>query len=177
MLTRLKFRVVAAAIVSYLLFSFITSHQAAPRYSIDKNWENLASNCGYQVFMENSFKANSMYILYPRLGEWTIEGIFLHEVPNLQKKITRLYVKMNPTQFKNIDTPDVVVYQTDHTSSDYVNREAGDVVRLTGQWEGREGEGHEFRFIATKIEKTGQKADLGKVRVIKGIEKFISVHE
>lgn len=84
---------------------------------------------------------------------------------------------MDPTQFKNSDTPDIVVYQTEHTDSDYLHREAGDVVRFTGQWEGREGEGHEFRLIATKIEKTGRKGDPGKVRVIKGIEKFISVHE
>lgn len=51
MLTRLKFRVVAAVLVCYLLFSFITAHKTAPRYSIEKNWENLANNCGYQVFM------------------------------------------------------------------------------------------------------------------------------
>lgn len=119
MLTRIKFRIVAGIIIAYLLFSFITSYKGAPRYKIEKSWENLATNCGYQVFMENSFKANTMYTQYPRLGEWTIEGIFLRETPNLQAKITRMYIKMDPTQFKNSNTEDIVVYQTEHTISDY----------------------------------------------------------
>ncbi len=30
-------------------------------------------------------------------------------------------------------------------------RERNDIVRVTGQWEGRVDQGHTFRFVATKI--------------------------
>jgi hypothetical protein len=134
MLARIKFRIISALIIGYLLFSFITDPRSTPKFHVEKSWRSLANNCGYEAFMENSFRANSIYEEYPKLGEWTVEGIFLKEEPNLERKITRMYIKMDPSQFRSPVTEDIVVYQTDHTSSDYSGRVVGDVVRFTGQW-------------------------------------------
>lgn len=120
MLTKTKFRVVASALVLFLLYSFMTEFKTSSlNFQVEKEWTNLANNCGYEAYLENSFRANSIYAQYPKLGEWTIEGIFLRETPNIQKKVTRLFVKMDPSQFKNGLTEDIVVYQTDQTASSY----------------------------------------------------------
>lgn len=44
---------------------------------------------------------------------------------------------MDPSQFKNGETEDIVVYETEQTKSSYSNRQIGDIVRFVGQWEGR----------------------------------------
>lgn len=84
---------------------------------------------------------------------------------------------MDPSQFRDPTTEDIVVYQTEHTQSNYEQRTLGDIVRFTGQWEGREGEGHELRFMATKIEATGKQGDLHRVKLISAAERFIRTHE
>jgi hypothetical protein len=44
---------------------------------------------------------------------------------------------MDPTQFKNKMTEDLLVYQTGQTHLNHESREIGDVLKLSGQWEGR----------------------------------------
>lgn len=72
MLSRFKFRIVAIAIITYLLYLYIVEVQQRPRFTIEKTWKSLASNCGYEAMLENPFKANTMYSEYPQLGEWVI---------------------------------------------------------------------------------------------------------
>ena len=43
---------------------------------------------------------------------------------------------MNPTQFKNNETEDIIVYQTVHTKIDGEPFSQGDLLRFAGQWEG-----------------------------------------
>jgi hypothetical protein len=141
------------------------------------NWRSLANNCGYEAYLDNSFRANTLYAEYPRLGEWTLSGIFLRETPLVEKHIVKLYIKMNPTQFKNNMTEDIVVYQTSQTLREYNKLEEGDVVTFTGQWEGREDDGHLLRFVATKVAASGGKSDLNNIPLLSSAQRFIRTHE
>ena len=48
MLTRTKFRIVAAVVVAVLLYFFIAGIKNSPKgVHIEKTWINLANNCGY----------------------------------------------------------------------------------------------------------------------------------
>jgi hypothetical protein len=116
-----------------------------------------------------------MYAEYPQLGEWTIAGIYLRE--EKVGSIKKYYIKMNPTQFKNALTEDIVVIVTSHTEEVDKVVEIGDVIEFKGQWEGREGEGHLFRFIATKIHKIGTRFSPTDVKLLSVAEKFIRTHE
>lgn len=79
MLSRNKFRAVAALVVAAMVYLFVVELQQRPKYVVEKTWRSLATNCGYEAMLENPFKANSMYAEYPQLGEWQIEGVFLRE--------------------------------------------------------------------------------------------------
>ena len=112
------------------------------------------------------------------MGEWNIEGVFLREKAFVEHHISKLYIKMDPSQFKNNMSEDIVVYETIHTNSDKtVHRQLGDVLRLVGQWEGREEDGHLFRFVATGIQSTGNKSDLNNIKLLSSAERFIRSHQ
>ena len=105
MLTRNKFRAIAGIIVLALVYWFIVgysdSHETSKEVRIEKNWQSIADNCGYEPYLENPFQANELYEKYNDLGEWTLEGFFLREEPLIEKSAMKLYIKMNPSQFKN----------------------------------------------------------------------------
>lgn len=66
----------------------------------------MVTNCGYDVYMENSFKFNYLYELYEDTANWSLEGVFIvKEHPS--KGYVTLKVKMNPTQFNDPDTEDI----------------------------------------------------------------------
>ena len=83
---------------------------------------------------------------------------------------------MNPTQFKNNETEDIVVYQTAHTKIDGEPFNQGDLLRFAGQWEGREGDGHLLRFVATRIGKSSHKALNDNINLLASTVKFIVEH-
>lgn len=85
------------------------------------------------MFLENSYKANTMYAEYPQLGEWTIVGIFLRE-NHEGGRMKRLAVKMDPSQFKNPMTEDIVIKITEQTEVKAESMETGDVIEMKGQW-------------------------------------------
>jgi hypothetical protein len=51
MLSRLKFRVVAIAIITYVLYLYIVEVKQRPKFTIEKTWKSLASNCGYESML------------------------------------------------------------------------------------------------------------------------------
>ena len=113
---------------------------------------------------------------YAQLGEWSIEGILLRSEPSLQKETIKLFIKMNPTQFKNNETEDIVVYQTSHTKVEGESFSQGDRLRFTGQWEGREGDGHLLRFVATRIGMSTHKVVQDNINLLASTAKFIVDH-
>lgn len=133
MLSRNKFRAIAALLIAYLLYTYAMELHSRPKVNIEKTWTSLANNCGYEMFLENSYRANSMYAEYPQLGEWTITGIFLRE-NHEGGRLKRLAVKMDPSQFKNPMTEDIVVKITEQTEVKSEDMEAGDMIEMKGQW-------------------------------------------
>ena len=51
MLSKTKYRVIAAIVVSYLLCLFVIEYKEKPRYVLEKSWKSLANNCGYEAFL------------------------------------------------------------------------------------------------------------------------------
>lgn len=84
---------------------------------------------------------------------------------------------MDPSQFKNPMTEDVVVIETGHSLKDHFTRQLGDVLKITGQWEGRDGPNQLLSFVATKVEKTGIKQDPQNAKLLNIVQRFIRVHE
>ncbi len=79
MLSKFKFRVIAALISTYLLYLLLLEAYQKPKNNVEKTWISLANNCGYEAYLENAFRANELYGKYPQFGEWNITGIFLKE--------------------------------------------------------------------------------------------------
>lgn len=84
---------------------------------------------------------------------------------------------MNPSQFKNPLTEDVAIVVTPHTDIKKEDMELGDVIEIRGQWEGREAQGHLFRFGAMKVHKTGARQSPTDAKLLSVAERFIRIHE
>ena len=67
MLSKFKFRIIAFCIIVYLAYLLAIDIRAMPKSNITKTWESIATNAGYEAFLENAFKANSLYNEYPKL--------------------------------------------------------------------------------------------------------------
>ena len=74
MLSKLKFRAIAALISAYLLSLFVLEAYEKPKNTIEKTWISLANNCGYEAYLENAFRANKLYGEYPSLGNEISQG-------------------------------------------------------------------------------------------------------
>lgn len=93
----------------------------------------MADSCGYEVFVENSFKSNSIFSKYLASGDdWIIEGVYLATISQPNGSI-KLALKMDPTQFNNPDTEDCLLVG----SNVDMELQRGDVVRAYGGWYGR----------------------------------------
>ena len=81
LLSKTKFRIAAGLACGVLLYLFATepSYHYEPRVRIEKSWKSIVSNCGYDTYVENSFKFRYLYNLYEESNGWNLEGIFLSQ--------------------------------------------------------------------------------------------------
>ncbi len=79
LVSKTKFRIVAAILMIIIGYFYIMepSHEYQPRVKIDKTWKSLATNCGYDMYMINSFKFNYLYSLYEDVSDWEIEAVYI----------------------------------------------------------------------------------------------------
>jgi len=47
MLSKFKFRIIAAMIVGYLTYLLVIEFKEKPKFILEKSWKSLANNCGY----------------------------------------------------------------------------------------------------------------------------------
>lgn len=82
LLSKTKFRIVAVILIAVIGYFYATepSYEYQPRVKIDKTWKSLATNCGYDMYMVNSFRFNYLYSLYEDVGDWEIEAVYIGEV-------------------------------------------------------------------------------------------------
>ncbi len=51
MLSKFKFRIIAAIIIGYLAYLFVIEFKEKPKYTLEKSWKSLANNCGYEAYL------------------------------------------------------------------------------------------------------------------------------
>ena len=67
---------------------------------------------------------------------------------------------MDPTQFSNPHTEDLMVIAPPEAAG----LQEGEIVRMNGNWTGRQGP--ELRFLAKKISRTNERADLNSIKTL-----------
>ena len=80
--------------------------------------------------MENSVRSNHFYAMYLDSGfDWELQGIFLQREQTGISTNQHIYVKMNPSQFKDADAYDFKIFTKVAKGLD-LNR--GDVIKIKG---------------------------------------------
>lgn len=74
LVSKLKFRVIAAVLIIGLAYWYINepSYQFKPRVKIEKTWKSIVTNCGYDSYLDNSFKCNYLYSFYEDTNNWNL---------------------------------------------------------------------------------------------------------
>ena len=63
-LSKTKFRVAALLIIGLVCYSIYNEPEIKSRVPVEKTWRSMAANCGYEMMLENSLKANMLYDQY-----------------------------------------------------------------------------------------------------------------
>lgn len=111
-----KFKIITAIITVVMIYLYMQEPKHQPKVKVDKTWDSLIKNCGYRVYVENSYKANYLYSEYIDSGEWTIEGTYIASAGYVNKgTLERVKIKMNPSQFVSRDIADLLLQSESKT--------------------------------------------------------------
>lgn len=74
LVSKFKFRAIAVVLMILLAYFYIIQpkYQYQPRAKIDKTWRSIVTNCGYDAYIDNSFKFNYLYGLYQQTDNWKL---------------------------------------------------------------------------------------------------------
>ena len=99
----------------------------------------MVRNCGYEAYLENSYRANFFYNEYIESGnDWSLKPIYIGEEDMIKGiKYIKLKVKMNPTQFADPKTHDFMILIRETAIKSILPLQVGDVLAVEGEWEGR----------------------------------------
>jgi hypothetical protein len=61
LLSKNKFRVIATIVIALMVYLYLNEPKHKPKVKIEKTWESLATNCGYEPYLENSYRSNYLF--------------------------------------------------------------------------------------------------------------------